>query len=131
MTAFERPRYFPGKLVTVADFELEQRYHIEKRRLLNRTLHGPGVVTGLGVTVGAGGTVTVEPGFALDSYGREIVVCDSRELALPDSAEPISICLLYTEAETESGTIRETYELVASTPPLPEEALVLSVIEAE
>lgn len=130
-TAFERPRYFPGKLVTAADFELEQRYHIEKRRLLNRMLHGPGVVSGLGVSVGAAGAVTVEPGFALDPYGREILVCDSVQVAIPDCAEPVSICLLYTEAETESGTVRETYELIAATVPLPEEAVVLSVIDPD
>ena len=131
MTAFERPRYFPGKLVTAGDFELEQRYHIEKRRLLNRMLHGPGVVSGLGVTAGDGGTVTVEPGFALDPYGREILVCESRQLAIPDCAEPVSVCLLYAETETEGGTILETYDLLAATAPLPAEALVLSVIDPD
>jgi hypothetical protein len=35
MTGFERPRYFAGKLVTAEDLELEQRYHIERRCLLN------------------------------------------------------------------------------------------------
>lgn len=129
MTAFERPRYFTGKLVTAADFELEQRYHIEKRRLLNRMLQGPGVVSGLGVTAGDGQTVVVEPGFALDSYGREILVCDPQQLAIPDCAEPVSICLVYTEVETESGTVRETYELSAATDPVPEEAVVLSVVD--
>jgi hypothetical protein len=131
MTAFERPRYFSGKLVTAADFELEQRYHIEKRWLLNRMLHGPGVVSGLGVSVGEGQAVTVEPGFALDAHGREILVCDSQQLAIPDCAEPVSICLLYAEAETESGTVRETYELTAATAPIPAEAVVLSVIDPE
>jgi len=31
MTGFELPLYFAGKLLTEADFELEQGYHIEKR----------------------------------------------------------------------------------------------------
>jgi hypothetical protein len=131
MTPFERPRYFPGKLVTAADFELEQRYHIEKRLLLNRMLHGPGIVSGLGVTVGAERTVTVQPGFALDPHGREILVCDSHQLAIPDCAQPVSIYLLYTEEETGSGTVRETYELVAATAPLPEGAVLLSVVDPD
>ena len=37
---FERNRYFYGKLLTVRDFEVEQRYHCSKRALLNRLLHG-------------------------------------------------------------------------------------------
>jgi hypothetical protein len=131
MAPFERPRYFAGKLVTAADFELEQRYHIEKRLLLNRMLHGPGIVSGLGVTVGDGRTVTVEPGFALDPHGREILVCDSQQLTIPDCAQPVSIYLLYREEETGSGTVRETYELIAATAPLPEDAVVLSVVDSD
>ena len=45
---FERNRYFYGKLLTVRDFEVEQRYHCTKRALLNRLVHGAGVVCGLG-----------------------------------------------------------------------------------
>ena len=37
---FERNRYFYGKLLTVRDFEVEQRYHSGKRALLNRTFLG-------------------------------------------------------------------------------------------
>jgi hypothetical protein len=131
MTGFERPRYFVGKLVTAEDFELEQRYHIEKRRLLNRMLQGAGVVSGLGVVEGEQGTVTVAPGFALDPHGREILVSEPQQLAIPDCGEPVSICLLYTEVETDRGTICETYELMASTVPVPEEAVVLGVIDAD
>ena len=45
----ERNRYFYGKMLTARDFETEQRYFNNKRRLLNRTLYGAGVVCGLGV----------------------------------------------------------------------------------
>jgi hypothetical protein len=128
MTDFERPHYFPGKLLTAEDFELEQRYHIEKRRLLNRMLHGVGIVSGLAVSGGAGGTVTIDPGFALDPRGREILVCEPQQLAIPESGDPVSVCLLYAEVETASGTIRETYELVASAAPVPENAVVVGVV---
>ena len=128
MTAFERPRYFAGKLLTAEDLELEQRYHIEKRRLLNRMLHGAGVVSGLDVVAGTGDTVTVEPGLALDACGREILICEPQQLTIPAGGEPVSICLLYTEVETERGTIQETHELVATTAPVPEGAVVLAVI---
>lgn len=130
MTGVERPRYFAGKLVTAEDFELEQRYHIEKRRLLNRMLRGAGIVSGLGVVEGEQGTVTVAPGFALDPHGCEILVSEPQQLAIPEFGEAVSICLLYTEAETDRGTICETYELIASTVPVPEKAVVLGVIDA-
>ena len=128
MTRFERPHYVAGKLLTAEDLELEQRYHIEKRWLLNRTFHGAGVVHGLKVAPGKKGTVSVSPGFALDQYGREISVCERQELAVPGAIEPISICIRYAEVETDRGTICETYELTSATT-APEEAIVLAVLE--
>lgn len=71
---FERNRYFYGKLLTVRDFEVEQRYHCSKRALLNRLLHGAGVVCGLGVTASDESTLMIESGMALDYQGREIVL---------------------------------------------------------
>jgi hypothetical protein len=131
MTGFERPRYFVGKLVTAEDFELEQRYHIEKRWLLNRMLQGAGVVSGLDVVEGEQGTVTVAPGFALDPHGREILVFEPQQLTISDCAEPVSICLLYAEVESDRRTICETYELIAATDPVPDEAVVLGIVDAD
>ena len=128
MTEFERPRYFAGKVLTAEDLELEQRYHSEKQWLLNRELRGPGIVSGLEVSRGDG-FVTVEPGFALDSNGREILVAEPRQLAIPDCDEPGFVCLLYAEVETDRGTVVETYDLVFSTFPVPTEAVVLSVVD--
>ena len=128
MTAFERPRYFPGKLLTAEDFELEQRYHIDKRRLLIRMLHGGGVVSGLEVAQ-EDATVTVAPGFAIDSCGREILVCEPQQLAIPPGGETVSVCLVYAEMETDRGTIRETFELIASTAAVAEAAVVLAVFD--
>ncbi len=71
---FERNRYFFGKLLTVGDFEAEQRYINDKRRLINRLLHGTGVVCGLGVVRVDEMEISVDAGVALDSTGREIVV---------------------------------------------------------
>ena len=43
---FERNKYFYGKLMTVSDFELEQEYFNGKRYLLNRLIHGKGLLFG-------------------------------------------------------------------------------------
>ena len=71
---FERNKYFYGKLLTVDDFETEQRYMNDKRRVLNRFLYGTGVVSGLNVVPIDDMTISMEPGLALDFSGREIVV---------------------------------------------------------
>ena len=71
---FERNRYFYGKLLTVRDFEVEQRYHCSKRALLNRLLHGSGVVCGLGVYNLDDLSIMVDSGVGIDGLGREIVL---------------------------------------------------------
>ncbi|MUT65919.1 hypothetical protein [Paenibacillus sp. NEAU-GSW1] len=71
---FERNRYFYGKLLTVRDFESEQKYVNDKRRLLNRLLFGSGVVSGMQVVAVDDKTISVEMGVAIDYIGREIVV---------------------------------------------------------
>ncbi len=71
---FERNRYFYGKFLSVDDFEAEQRYMNDKRRLLNRFLHGCGVVCGLQVVQVDDLTISLEAGLALDFSGRDILV---------------------------------------------------------
>lgn len=71
---FERNRYFYGKLLSVDDFETEQKYVNDKRRTINRFLFGTGVVCGLHAVEVDDESISVEPGLALDFAGREIVV---------------------------------------------------------
>ena len=68
-----RNRYFYGKLLDADHLELEQRYFLERERLINRLTLGAGVLCGLGVEAGDG-NVVVSPGVAIDGLGREIVV---------------------------------------------------------
>ncbi len=70
----ERNKYFYGKLLSVDDFESEQKYMNDKRRLINRFLHGCGVACGLNVIPVSEDTVSIEAGMALDFSGREIIV---------------------------------------------------------
>lgn len=75
-SAFVRPRFFAGQLLTEDDLSLLVEYTTAKARLHNRSLYGPGVICGLGVTCDpcGGGTVAVHPGHALDCTGNDIVV---------------------------------------------------------
>ncbi|MBS1912601.1 MAG: hypothetical protein JST22_11500 [Bacteroidetes bacterium] len=75
---FERPRFFSGQMLTDRDLDSAQRYVIEKNRLHNRYLVGTGVVCGLPVRCDRcdAGTVVVQPGYAIDCCGNDIVLCD-------------------------------------------------------
>ncbi len=81
---FVRLRYFFGQRLGVVDLTDEQSYHVGKRRLHNRSLHGSGVVCGLraerfiwpqGSPADTPTTVLrVSHGIAVDACGRDIVV---------------------------------------------------------
>jgi hypothetical protein len=78
---FRRPRYFHGMLLDSQDFLDEQAYHANKRRLLNRSLHGSGVVCGLDLNAKCGGqSIEVTTGLALDCCGNEIWVANAVSL---------------------------------------------------
>ena len=107
---FERSRYFYGKLLTVDDFETEQKYMNDKRRMANRFLHGSGVVCGMNVVRVDDRTISVEMGLALDFAGREIVVDAPviRKLDMIDGYDDkagedgyLYLCIEYAERETE------------------------------
>ncbi|MDD4801898.1 MAG: hypothetical protein PHF24_02975 [Syntrophomonas sp.] len=101
----ERNRYFYGKLLTVRDFEAEQKYCNDKRRMGNRLLNGAGVVCGLQVIAVDDKTISVETGMALDYSGREIIVASpvTQKLSMidgfgnSDHARNIYLCIAYDE----------------------------------
>src|SRR5215469_1369855 len=70
----KRLNYFNHQFLEEQDFRDEQQYHIDMRRRVNRSLHLFGAAEGLNVTRSGNLEITVEPGFALDREGRELVV---------------------------------------------------------
>lgn len=144
----ERPRFFEGRLLTAADLSREQEYHIRMRRLHNLATLGAGVVAGLSVSEEPSGTgVIVSPGFAIDPWGREVVVPQSARLSRPAlSPKPARRCfviLRYAEewiepvpvmGDSGSGAeptiVRETYALSieAKAPAADDPALVLRML---
>src|SRR5439155_20677321 len=73
LDAPRRNNYFYGKRMDVQHFQMEQDYGKLKQWLLNRLTFGKGVVCGLKVSV-EDKLICVDPGFAIDALGREIVV---------------------------------------------------------
>ncbi len=106
----KRNNYFLGKLMTVRDFVSEQRYFNSRRRLGNMFLSGPGIVAGLNIFLVDDKTFSLEPGFAIDYYGREIIVSSNcvRKFNLIKGFEEfknkknIYLCLRYKEELDES-----------------------------
>ena len=106
---FERNRYFYGKMLTARDFETEQKYQNDKRRLVNRSVLGAGIVCGLGVNCSDDSSLTIESGLALDYMGREVAVNSpvfQKFAMLPGSEnlegfETAYLCLAYKETESE------------------------------
>jgi hypothetical protein len=86
-----RNRFFLGKWMRPDIFSLEQRYGIERRRMINRAVLGSGIVCGLAVRRESPVSeapqdaaaelkkpvprpLLVHPGLALDEHGRELVL---------------------------------------------------------
>ena len=69
------PRFFCGQLLADQDLTAMVDW-VKAKGALARYRHGWGVVCGLDVHCGKGGTVTVSPGYAMDCCGRDIVVCE-------------------------------------------------------
>jgi hypothetical protein len=78
-----RNHYFEGKRLTSDSFRVEQSYLVERRHLLNRAIHGWGVVYGYGLKPAAG-QFEVQPGFALDECGRELVLTRAKKIEAGD-----------------------------------------------
>ncbi|WP_374476757.1 hypothetical protein [Zoogloea sp.] len=88
-----RNRYYRHKAMKAEDFRQEQDYLIERRRLINRTVIGWGVVRGLTAELKDGG-ITVTQGFGLDRAGREIVVIDGVQLTTRNTFVQVGTCFV-------------------------------------
>lgn len=101
----ERPAFFNGQRLTAADLTAVQAYHRELRWLHNRSLHNWGIAFGLAVTGSRGErAVRVRPGYALDCKGRDLILSEALELAIPPVAgdsngEPVTYYLTASYAE--------------------------------
>ncbi|MBQ9504648.1 MAG: hypothetical protein IJU93_06520, partial [Lachnospiraceae bacterium] len=74
---FERNRYYPGKMLTSADFQAEQNYHINKGRFLNGLMYGQGIICGMGVFSLDDQSILIESGAAIDGSGRDVIIDSS------------------------------------------------------
>lgn len=101
----KRLNFFKHQFLRASDFIDEQKYHMEMRRRHNRTLHTWGIAgSGLKVTFAQGATaVSVSPGMAIDSQGREIILTADKtvELSGLQAGSAVYITIAYAEKQTD------------------------------
>ncbi|MCA9519702.1 MAG: hypothetical protein KC609_01960 [Myxococcales bacterium] len=108
---FKRINFFRGFLTTEKDWNDAEHYHVEKRKLHNRMLHGPGIVPhfadGLAVNQRARGELALEilPGYGVDGQGNdiflwepEIITINPADFKLPQT---LYVVLKYVEEFTD------------------------------
>jgi hypothetical protein len=75
-----RVEYFQKQFLRVQDFADEQVYHVAMRHRHNIAHHSWGIVRGLDIVNDPDGALFVQPGFAIDGYGRELILAARRRV---------------------------------------------------
>jgi len=108
-----------GRILRTSDFVADQADHLAAHRTHNRTAHRWGIVRGLAI-VDTGGEQVVEPGHAIDGYGRDVVLDVARTLDLRTfplrGIEAIDVWLTYAQDRSMSDAggvdrVRDTAEI--------------------
>lgn len=145
----KRLNYYQRQYLGAADFKAEQAYHRNMRRKHNLAHHTWGIVVGLELVEraeeGTGGvSVFVQPGVAVDGYGREIIVAqphklDPKDFSRFDTLNKREIWIAYTEErfqrpasgyescgdDEQLARVRETYEIVVQPEPPPDDGILV------
>ncbi|PKW16333.1 hypothetical protein [Saccharopolyspora spinosa] len=102
--SIKRVQYYDDQILRLQDFTDEQDYHVAMRRRHNISGHAWGIASGLTVTQD-NNTVSIQPGFAVDGYGRELVLTNPTVVAevkpRTDSAFTYDLFLCYQETSSD------------------------------
>jgi hypothetical protein len=103
-SSVERPVFFDGQQLYADDLQGLADFHREMRTLHNSALHQPGFGNGFAVAGSKGDReVRIDPGYALDADGREIVLLETHVEPVP----PVAV-------DTDGGPV--AYDLTVSYP---------------
>jgi hypothetical protein len=84
----ERIQFFNGERLFASDLQALEAFNREMRWLHNQSLHQAGVGSGFQVVGNVGDRqVTISPGYAIDSCGREIILTENLTLPIPPVAD--------------------------------------------
>ncbi|MEP6620354.1 MAG: hypothetical protein ABJE47_13605 [bacterium] len=91
MAETKRPNYFTSQFLVDKDFNDEQAYHLNARRLHDRLLHTSGVAEGLDITFVGPTQVQVGVGSAIDASGRQIIIGDALTYTLATAGNDLDV----------------------------------------
>ncbi len=97
-TGIGRVQYFQKQFLRARDFTDEQAYHVAMRRRHYIAHHTWGIVRGLDIVVDPDGSLFVQSGFAIDGYGRELILSARRQVGpkeFSDKGSVLDIFLVY------------------------------------
>jgi hypothetical protein len=84
----ERSRFFDGQRLFASDLQAVEEFNREMRWLHNQSLHQPGIGSGFAISGKKGDReVVIQPGYALDGQGREIVLAEQAIEPVPPVAD--------------------------------------------
>lgn len=84
----ERGRFFNGQRLFASDLQEVEEFNREMRWLHNQSLHQPGIGSGFAITGKKGDRqVVIQPGYAIDAEGREIVLAETAIEPVPPVAD--------------------------------------------
>lgn len=87
----ERINFFDGQRLFASDLQFLEQFNREMRWLHNQSLHQIGIGSGFGVAGNKGDRqVLIDPGYAIDSFGREIVLTRPEVLQVPPVANDLN-----------------------------------------
>ncbi|WP_218081928.1 DUF4159 domain-containing protein [Anthocerotibacter panamensis] len=129
--SFERLQAADGLLINAERWDLAHSYHRKRQNFHFQSLHHPGIVSGLGVSViptGAavpnqyrdGRSVQLQPGIALDVSGNPIVVPEPEnfQIAVQVGEEPLMVYLVVSYVDPDDlrlpgnrTLVRETFRI--------------------
>jgi len=103
---FRRINFFKGLFARAQDWQDGERYHIEKRKLHNTTLHSPGIVRGFDVKAAATGhAIGVGAGVAVADDGQEICLDEPVERPVPWAERKEGQDVLYVVVRTDDENV--------------------------
>jgi hypothetical protein len=118
----ERSRFFDGQRLFASDLQAVEAFGREMRWLHNQSLHQPGIGSGFAVSGSKGDReVVIQPGYAIDAEGREIVLAETVVEPVPPVAddgfgEPVFFDLTVAYPSEASLKPTETREGICTPP---------------
>jgi hypothetical protein len=113
----ERIVFYPGELLTADDLTTLDGNSRALRWLHNRSLHNWGIGIGLDINGNRGDTsVTVNPGYSIDSLGREIILSSPVQQPIPAVSGPATYYLVANYVGDADEPVEEQRSATACAP---------------